>query len=116
MDFVIAVIIIVLLAVTLRAGMKRLRGESSSCCGSGTYKARKKRLSVVTDVKSFKVGGMHCQNCVNRVMEAINSMEGLSATVQLKSGRLKVSGEKEIDAKAVMDAVEKAGYTITESK
>ena len=111
-DYIIVALIVVVLFFALRAGVKRLRGETS-CCGGSTYKAHSRKLTHVAEKMTFTVAGMHCQHCVNRVMEAINSMEGVSAQVHLNRGEAVVSSEKAIDEAAVRSAVEKAGYTVT---
>ena len=101
-NFIIIAAVAVVVALAVRASVKHFRGEGG-CCGGGAYKA---------DTKTFRVEGMHCQNCVNRVMEAVNSLEGVSGTVRLKQGRLTVSADHAIDEGAIRRAVEQAGYTV----
>jgi len=111
-DYIIIAVIAVVLLVALRSGIKRLRGDSS-CCSGGTYKAHSKKLGTVADKKTFTVEGMHCQHCVNRVMEALNAIDGVSAVVHLQGGKAVVTSEKTIDSDVIRRAVEKAGYTVT---
>ena len=110
-NFIIIAVVAVVVVLAVRASVKHFRGEGG-CCGGGAYKARPRRLSHVADTKTFRVEGMHCQNCVNRVMEAVNALEGVSATVRLKQGRLTVSADHAIDEGAIRRAVEQAGYTV----
>lgn len=111
-DYIIIAMLVVIAAVAGRAVYKRLRGETS-CCGGTTYKARSRKLKTVTEKKIFTVEGMHCQNCVNRVMEALNSIEGVSAAVHLNKGEAVVSAETQIDDETIRSVIEKVGYTVT---
>ena len=111
-NFIIAGVLAVILYFALRSTMKHFRGEGG-CCGGGTYKARRKRLHTVAEKKTFTVEGMSCQHCVNRVMEAVNSIDGASALVKLKRGLVIISLEHPIDDEILKDAIENAGYTVT---
>lgn len=111
-NYIIIAILVVILFFAIRSSIKHFRGEGD-CCGGGTYKARKKKLNSVADKKVFVVEGMSCQHCVNRVMEAVNSLDGASAVVHLKRGLVTVSMEHKIDDEVIKDAIEKAGYTVT---
>ena len=106
---VIILITILLMAVISIIVKKKCK---ASCCGSGTYVAKSRKLKNVGCTKYFQVDGMHCQNCVNRVMEVVQDIDGMSAAVNLKKGMLTVSMEKEIENAFIIAAVEKCGYTI----
>lgn len=110
-NFIIIVILIVIFFFALRSTIKHFRGESS-CCGGGTYKARKKKLSTIIAKKTFTVEGMSCQHCVNKVMEAVNSIDGASGVVHLKRGIVVVSMARSIDDEVIINAIESAGYTV----
>ena len=110
-DYIVIVIIVVIVLLALRSSLKHFRGEGE-CCGGGTYKARKKKLGSVAAKRTVKVDGMTCQHCVNRVMEAINSMDGASAEVHLRRGLVVVSMETPMEDETIRNAIEKAGYTV----
>lgn len=110
-NFIIIVILIVIIFFALRSTIKHFRGEGG-CCGGGTYKARKKKLSTVIEKRTFAVEGMSCQHCVNKVMEAVNSIDGASGIVHLKRGIVVVSLEQPIDDAVIINAIEGAGYTV----
>lgn len=114
-NYIIAGILVVVLFFCFRSTLKHFRGEGG-CCGGGTYKARKKRLNTVTGRKTVSVEGMSCQHCVNRVMEAVNSIDGASALVKLKKGVVIVSLEHPISDEIIKNAIERAGYKVTEIK
>lgn len=114
-NYIIAALLIVVLYFCLRSSIKHFRGEGG-CCGGGTYKARKKKLNTVIGKKTVMVEGMSCQHCVNRVMEAVNSIDGASALVKLKKGIVIVSVEHPVSNEVLKTAIEKAGYKVTEIK
>lgn len=109
------IIIIVLLAVilffALRSSVSHFKGEGS-CCGGGSDPVPKKKLRGVISKKTFSVEGMSCQHCVNRVTQAVNSIEGASASVSLKKGTVTVSMDRVIEDEKITDAITKAGYSV----
>ena len=58
------------------------------------------------------ISGMHCNNCANRVIRAINRIDGRFAKVNLKKKEAIVAYDREIDDEALKEAVEKAGYAV----
>lgn len=110
-DYIIIGILAVVGAIGVRSTIKHFRHESS-CCGGVTYKARRKKLNQVIGKKVFSVEGMTCQHCVNRVQEAVNSIEGVSGVVNLKKGTVTVSLEREIADEVILAAIEKARYQV----
>ncbi|MEU8976291.1 heavy metal translocating P-type ATPase [Streptomyces monashensis] len=63
---------------------------------------------VTTDLT---VGGMTCAACVRRVEKKLGKLDGVTATVNLATGRARVSHPPEISPEELVAAVEKAGYT-----
>ncbi|MGV4988678.1 heavy metal translocating P-type ATPase [Streptomyces sp. NRAIS4] len=63
---------------------------------------------VTTDLT---VGGMTCAACVRRVEKKLGKLDGVTATVNLATGRARVSHPAEIGPAELVAAVEKAGYT-----
>ncbi|AVZ74398.1 copper-translocating P-type ATPase [Streptomyces lunaelactis] len=57
------------------------------------------------------VGGMTCGACVNRVEKRLARLDGVSATVNLATGRARVSHPPELDPSDLVAAVERAGFT-----
>ena len=110
-NFLIAAVLIVVLFFAVRSAVGHFRGEGS-CCGGGSYKAKSKRLTAVIAKKTFRVEGMHGQNCQNRVMEAIQAIPGLSARVELKKGLVTISYAKPVADQVIREAIEKAGYQV----
>ena len=112
-DLIVIVIVAAAVAIALRATSKHFRGEGG-CCGGSTYKARKKKLSTIMRKRTVVVEGMSCQHCVNRVMEAVNAVEGASAIVNLKKGQVTVSMDRPIEDSVIRQAIEAAGYQVME--
>lgn len=64
--------------------------------------------------KTFKVDGMHCEKCSNRVTEAVNDIPGVAGVVNLKKGIVTVSYELEVPDEQIKAKIERVGYTVTE--
>ncbi|MGW3147072.1 heavy metal translocating P-type ATPase [Streptomyces sp. NPDC001177] len=63
---------------------------------------------VTTDLT---IGGMTCAACVNRVEKKLGRLDGVTATVNLATGRARVSHPAQTRPEELVAAVEKAGYT-----
>ena len=64
--------------------------------------------------KILKIEGMSCSHCSARVESALNAIEGVKATVELKKKRAVV--ETEVDDAVLIKAVEDAGYKVVSVK
>ncbi|MEU2195221.1 heavy metal translocating P-type ATPase [Streptomyces fimicarius] len=63
---------------------------------------------VVTDIA---VAGMTCAACVRRVERKLGKLEGVTAEVNLATGRARVSHPSEVTPEELTSAVDAAGYT-----
>lgn len=62
----------------------------------------------------FNVSGLHCAGCVNSVSAVLEAQPGVTATnVDLASGRVEIDASNAFDAKAIIQAVRKAGFVLT---
>ena len=113
-DAIVIAVIAVSLFLGIRSAVGHFRGKGG-CCGGGGYKPRKKRLKNVLYTKTFKVDGMHCANCKNRVEEIVGDIHGLAGVVDLKKGELTVSYAEEVDDTLLRSRIEKAGYTVSDT-
>ncbi|UDY23555.1 heavy metal translocating P-type ATPase [Nocardioides sp. Kera G14] len=59
------------------------------------------------------VGGMTCASCAGRVERALNSLDGVAATVNLPLEKAHVSVPEGLDLSVLVKAVEGAGYSAT---
>jgi len=60
--------------------------------------------------RTFKVSGMTCNACVNSVERSLNSMPGVSATVNFAAETAHVLAPAEITGKEIIKQIEAAGY------
>ncbi len=66
--------------------------------------------------KKMKIEGMSCQHCVMAVKKALGGVPGmLESTVEVGSALVKYD-ESKTNAKAIEEAVEKAGYKVHRMK
>lgn len=114
MDNYIIIAIIAVIALAAIGTIVKRKGRKG-CCGSGSdYKPRKKKLKNVIATKTFKVDGMHCEKCSNRVTEAVNDIPGVAAVVNLKKGIVTVSYEQEVPDEQIKARIQRHGYMVTE--
>lgn len=114
-DIIIIGVVVILILVGIRSGIKHFKGEGG-CCGGGssTVKKKRKKLKNVIAQKTVVIEGMTCDHCKNRVENAINSMEGAAAKVNLKKKEAIVSLERTISDEEIRTVVEKEGYKVVE--
>lgn len=112
-DYIIIAILALAVVLGIYSSIKHFKGQGG-CCGGGSYKPKKKRLSDVLYRKTFKVEGMHCDHCKNRVEEVVNDIKGIAGKVNLKKGELIVSYAEEVDDELIKSRIERVGYKVTE--
>ena len=116
-DAIIMVVILIVLIFAVKGSLKHFKGEGA-CCGGGSgsvkpKKPKKKTLDgPVIGRCMIRISGMHCQNCVNSVTNALNAIDGVSAKVNLKDNRAEVSYDREVDESVLKQAVEGAGFEV----
>ena len=106
-------IVIAVLALAI-IGIRR-RSKKGGCCGGGgsPVPVREKKLEGrVLGKKVVTISGMHCEHCVNNVTNAINRIDGASASVSLARGEAVVSYDREVDERQIARALEQAGYRV----
>ena len=112
-DAIVIAIIAVIAFLGIRSAVGHFR-RKGGCCGGSGYKPRKKKLKHVLYTKTFRVDGMHCTNCKNRVEEIVGDIRGVAGVVDLKKGELTVSYAQEVDDILLRSRIEKAGYTVSD--
>ena len=111
-NYIIIGVIAVMIIIAILSSVKHFKGESG-CCGGGSYKPKRKKLSGIKYTKKFKVGGMHCKHCKNRVEVVVNDIKGVAGRVDLKKGELTVSYAEDAPDDVIRKKIERAGYTFT---
>ncbi len=64
--------------------------------------------------KTLIIKGMSCMHCSARVEKALNSIDGVEATVNLESNSANVTLSKDVSDEAFKTAVENVGYEVLE--
>ncbi len=114
MENIIIIVIILIAAVFgVYSSIKHFKGQGG-CCGGGGYKPKKKKLPKIIYEKKFKVDGMHCEHCKNRVEEIVNDIKGVAGRVNLKEGELTLLYAEDVDDELLKSRLLRAGYEITE--
>lgn len=62
----------------------------------------------------LKIDGMTCRHCQASVEKALNSIEGITAMVDLETGEANLLLTKEVDHGEIEQVVADAGYEVTE--
>ena len=116
-DLISIVILVIIIFVAVKYSIPHFKGEGACCGGGGKSKAVKpKKLDKVLSVKTVKIDGMTCKNCVARVQNALNSVDGISAKVSLGSKSANVKLGRDISDSEISDIISNLGYTVTEIK
>ena len=113
-DFVIAGILILLIIIGIRSSVKHFKGEGGCCGGGSSVKVKRKKLKQVVKERTVIIEGMTCEHCKARVESRSNSLDGVSAKVNLKRKTAVVSMEKEVEDEEIKKAIENAGYEVVE--
>lgn len=111
--------IMAILALVIGLAIWRcIKKKGKSCCGSGG--TVKKVRPEDTNIKNYPyhaaaiVEGMVCMNCVRRVENAFNSMEGYYARVNSEEKRADIYAKVPVTKEFVREIISKAGYTATQ--
>lgn len=124
---VVDVILIVAIVVVVVIAVRRFAGTASGkrdCCSGDVKDGQTARKGVnfpeahIEDTNEshyphtaiMEIGGMSCENCVARVTNALDSIPGTWALVELQGGSALVRSKSEIDEAALRDVVDQAGY------
>lgn len=60
--------------------------------------------------REIVIRGMSCKHCSTRVEEALNSIAGVKAKVDLKKGIAEVTADQSVSDTALMEAITQLGY------
>ena len=117
MKTVITVIVIVaILVFALKGSIKHMKGEGDCCGGGSGNKPKKVKAKHLEDPVigqiTLHIEGMTCEHCVNRVAEALNNIDGVSAKVNLHKKNAAVSFDRPVEEETLCSTVEKAGYRV----
>ena len=111
---IVIVVLVIVIIMATKGAAKHLMGQGS-CCGGGSsiVKEPDKKLSgPVVKTMVFKIDGMHCENCSNRVKRAINRIDGVSAKLNLRKKEAVVEYDREVDDATITRAIETLDYKV----
>lgn len=75
---------------------------------------RELRRRPAMTTKTVNVSGMTCSHCVAAVTDEVSKIDGItSVDVDLDSGNVEVSSDRDVDAADIAAAVEEAGYHVS---
>lgn len=111
-DYIILALIVLVAFIGIIETVKHFT-RRSGCCGGGGYKIKRKRLRSVVAKKKFKVEGMKCSACAQRVEETVNDIEGVSGRVDLRTSTLTVSYSRDVDDALITSRLDRLGYKIS---
>lgn len=115
-DVVVIIVLLGIVALAVYGTVRRIR-YGSSCCGEKTpppkkVKVKDRNKTSYPFVYRLKVDGMHCANCARRVENAINSLEGCWAVVDLGKKEVTLRTKRETTEQDMSAVIAKAGYTV----
>lgn len=111
-NYIVIGMIVLAVGFGILSAVRHFRGRGGCCGGGGEYRVKRKRLKQVRYTKVFRVEGMHCAHCRNRVEEIVNDIPGAAGRVNLKRGELTLRSTEEIDETQLRNRLERAGYTL----
>ena len=112
------VIIILIIAVGFVFGVRSILRSAAgkSCCSGGDSIVKIGPSDPDRSHYPYRaeatVEGMTCKNCALRVTNALNSLDDVWATVNLKKNSVSVLLKQNGGEAALVEAVSKAGYTM----
>lgn len=113
---IITIVLIAIIIFAILSIIKRIK-YGSACCG--THDAAPKKIRVKDKNKShypytyiLTVDGMHCSNCVRHVENALNSKEGLWASVKLENNTVLLRSKKTLEWDELSPIISEEGYTL----
>lgn len=112
---IIVVILVLICIFSLKSYLKKLRG---GCCGAGGDGPEKKVKVADRNKEHYpyqataEIDGMVCGNCATRVENALNSMDGVWAKVDLSKKQAAILSKQLLDEQEVRSAVRGQGYTV----
>ena len=109
-----------LLAAVLILALLRVRKRARSgggCCGDRPETVQKtavkdRNKSHYPYELTLQIGGMTCENCARRVENALNSLDGVWATVRIDSHTAHLRLKSAPDVEQLREAVRQAGYVV----
>ena len=112
-NVIIVAVLALIIIIAVKSSLRHLKGEGGCCGGGSTIKEPDKKLSgTIINTKVFRIEGMHCETCTSRVKRAINSIDGVSAKLDLRKKQAVVKYNKEVADEVLVKEIEALGYKV----
>ena len=113
--FLIAALAALIIWAVLHAVRKAKKG--GGCCGDreetvAKSAVRDRNKAHYPHTLTLRIGGMTCDNCARRVENALNSLDGVWATVRISDHRALVRMKDTPNEQTLRKAVQDAGYVV----
>ncbi len=115
------IIVLAVIALGMFFGVRRIAASTrgKSCCSDGASCKKAKKVVVADADEShypyhdeLLIGGMSCDGCAQNVVNALNALDGVWATVTYADHTARVRSKRPIDREALETAVRDAGYFV----
>lgn len=115
------IVVLAVIAIGLYFGFRRIAASTrgKSCCSDGASAKKTKKVAVAdTDESHYPysdellIGGMSCDGCAQNVEHALNTLDGIWATVTFADHTARVRSKRPVDRGALEAAVKDAGYYV----
>ena len=115
MNMLLILVLILVIAAAAYATVRKFR-KGGGCCGEHEDVALCRAADTNKAHYPFslvmEIGGMTCDNCARRTANALNSLDGVRASVSFDEKKALVRTKTEPDERALQEAVLKAGYVV----
>lgn len=113
-SLLILALIALVLVYAFKSSRQHFQGQGGCCGGGAQVKAKRewKFLRRPVGKCQIKIAGMHCQNCVTRVSNSLNELDGVAARASLHSGTATVYYNRPVSDDEFKQAVSGAGYQV----
>ena len=119
MKIILIAVALLVTGTVIFAQIRQAKKKSSSpcgcgCCGSSSANKNTSENSASSIKKLvLDIEGMHCVRCQNGVSEALNSLDGVSATVNLEKNCAFVDLSRDVSEDKLKNAVSDRGFNVT---
>lgn len=112
-NYIIIGILLIIVLIAIFRAKKHFKG--GGCCGSGssTIKSKKTLTEPKLGERILNIEGMHCENCQTRIENALNRLDGVVCSVNLRRKIATVSYSTEVSDANLKEIVENLGFTVT---
>ena len=112
-DVIILFIVVIMVVVGIISSKGHFKGQGGCCGGNDKIKKKRKKLNnPIIKTKEFGIIGMHCDNCVRKVENDLNDIEGIKAKVSLKKNNVKIDFEKNIEDNIIIERIKNLGFDV----